>query len=265
MTVKEFAHLCGCNPQTLRYYDRVDLLKPASVDHWSGYRNYDEEQALAFVKIKNLQRAGFTIEEIKGLLSQEDATLYEAFTAKIAEAEENLRAIKAIQRSYRTEMNAMEKRIKEIRQTVHADLEAYDPKEEFGMDGAAYESLKQDVMRFFETIEKNASLDDYDFQEPEEQPDFFGDAGYQLVQERHGWTYAREFLAECLTLEDGVDYQFVFHVVEGKADDSAFANIALGLAILKNGKDPERKRSLGCTVSNSDDGKNHFWLFKRVK
>ncbi len=146
-------------PADTAHYDRVDLLKPASVNHWSGYRNYDEEQALAFVKIKNLQRAGFTIEEIKGLLSQEDATLYEAFTAKIAEAEENLRAIKAIQRSYRTEMNAMEKRIKEIRQTVHADLEAYDPKEEFGMDGAAYESLKQDVMRFFETIEKNASLE----------------------------------------------------------------------------------------------------------
>ncbi|MDD5980551.1 MAG: MerR family transcriptional regulator, partial [Clostridium sp.] len=68
MTIKEFARLCGCNPQTLRYYDRVELLKPVKVDEWSGYRFYDEEQALTFIKIKNLQIAGFTIDEIKGLL-----------------------------------------------------------------------------------------------------------------------------------------------------------------------------------------------------
>ena len=31
MTIKEFARLCGCNPQTLRYYDHVNLLKPVKV------------------------------------------------------------------------------------------------------------------------------------------------------------------------------------------------------------------------------------------
>ncbi|MBQ6797900.1 MAG: MerR family DNA-binding transcriptional regulator, partial [Oscillospiraceae bacterium] len=25
MTIKEFASLCGCNTQTLRYYDKIDL------------------------------------------------------------------------------------------------------------------------------------------------------------------------------------------------------------------------------------------------
>ena len=30
MTIKEFSRLCGCNPQTLRYYDHVDLLKPVT-------------------------------------------------------------------------------------------------------------------------------------------------------------------------------------------------------------------------------------------
>lgn len=44
MTIKEFALICGCNPQTLRYYDQIDLLKPVKVDRWSGYRFYDEEQ-----------------------------------------------------------------------------------------------------------------------------------------------------------------------------------------------------------------------------
>ena len=64
MTIKEFARLCNCNPQTLRYYDRMDLLKPVKVDPYSGYRYYNEEQAIQYVKIKNLQLAGFSIDEI---------------------------------------------------------------------------------------------------------------------------------------------------------------------------------------------------------
>lgn len=44
MTIKEFARLCGCNPQTLRYYDHVNLLKPVKVDKWSGYRFYKDNK-----------------------------------------------------------------------------------------------------------------------------------------------------------------------------------------------------------------------------
>ena len=102
MTIKDFARLCGCNPQTLRYYDHVGLLKPVQVDPWTGYRNYDEEQALAFVKIKNLQKAGFAIEEIKGLLERDNRAIWRAFEEKITEAETRLREIKEIQQSYQT-------------------------------------------------------------------------------------------------------------------------------------------------------------------
>ena len=55
MTIKEFSKLCDCNTQTLRYYDSIDLLKPARVDSFTGYRYYDEDQALDYIKIKNLQ------------------------------------------------------------------------------------------------------------------------------------------------------------------------------------------------------------------
>lgn len=34
MTIKEFAGLCGCTAQTLRYYDRIGLLKPERTDPW---------------------------------------------------------------------------------------------------------------------------------------------------------------------------------------------------------------------------------------
>ena len=115
MTIKEFARLCGCNPQTLRYYDHVNLLKPVKVDKWSGYRFYEEEQALAFVKIKNLQKAGFTIDEIKGLLDKDNLVIYQAFEEKIAEGEKRLQEIKDIQRSYQTEMNNIREKINEAR------------------------------------------------------------------------------------------------------------------------------------------------------
>ena len=84
MTIKEFASLCGCNAQTLRYYDKIDLLKPVKVDPWSGYRFYEKSQAVDFIKIKNLQAADFTIEEIKALLTLPDQQVYEAFDRKIA-------------------------------------------------------------------------------------------------------------------------------------------------------------------------------------
>ena len=90
MTIRQFAALCDCNPQTLRYYDHVDLLKPVQVDPWSGYRYYDEDQALTFVKIKILQAAGFSIEEIRELLDKDNLTIARAFDEKIAEQEAKL-------------------------------------------------------------------------------------------------------------------------------------------------------------------------------
>lgn len=100
MTIKEFAALCRCNAQTLRYYDKIDLLKPVRVDSWTGYRYYQKEQAIAFVKIKKLQSADFSIEEIKALLQQSDQEVYAAFDRKIAEQEHKLERIRGIQQSY---------------------------------------------------------------------------------------------------------------------------------------------------------------------
>ena len=111
MTIKDFAHLCGCNPKTLRYYDQIDLLKPVRVDKFSGYRYYDEKQALTFVKIKNLQSAGFSIEEIKCLIDKGNAEICRAFDEKIGEQEARLQKIKEIQKSYQAEMDKMKKKI----------------------------------------------------------------------------------------------------------------------------------------------------------
>ena len=90
ITIQGFAKLCGCNTQTLRYYDRIGLLAPAKVDEWTGYRYYEEQQAMRFIKIKNLQQADFSIEEIRPLLEVDDDQLMEAFEQKIEEQKQKL-------------------------------------------------------------------------------------------------------------------------------------------------------------------------------
>ena len=114
ITIQGFAKLCGCNTQTLRYYDRIGLLKPARVDEWTGYRYYEEEQALQFVKIKNLQQADFSIEEIKALLPGDDDLLAAAFEQKIEEQQQKLERIREIQRSYLKETMVMQKLVSTI-------------------------------------------------------------------------------------------------------------------------------------------------------
>lgn len=52
MTIKEFSRLCRLQSSDSSYYDHVDLLKPVKVDSWTGYRYYDEDQALQYVKTK---------------------------------------------------------------------------------------------------------------------------------------------------------------------------------------------------------------------
>ena len=107
ITIQGFARLCGCNAQTLRYYDRIGLLAPARVDEWTGYRYYEEEQAMLFVRIKNLQQADFSIEEIKSLLGRNDDYVLAAFERKVEEQEQKLAKIRKIQKSYLEETMEM--------------------------------------------------------------------------------------------------------------------------------------------------------------
>ncbi len=67
-TIGQLAKSVGVNIQTVRYYERLHLLGPASRAS-SGYRLYgpDEERRLRF--IKNAQALGFTLREIAELLN----------------------------------------------------------------------------------------------------------------------------------------------------------------------------------------------------
>ncbi len=67
-TIGRLAKAVGVNVQTVRYYERLNLLGPRARKP-SGYRLYgpDEERRLRF--IKNAQALGFTLHEIEELLA----------------------------------------------------------------------------------------------------------------------------------------------------------------------------------------------------
>ena len=264
MTIKEFANLCGCNPQTIRYYDRMNLLKPVKVDDWTGYRYYEEDQAVSFVKIKNLQTAGFSIDEIKELLDADDDTVYEAFSQKIKEQEERLQKTIELQKSYRSEITMMKAKIETLRARIKTSMEEYDPSLEFGIDYNLYDQMKGQVDDFFDNMIEKRDYDRLkyigeDEDDKEAEPDLKNDPAYEVVYEKHDWVAVKDFYNEFSDLK-AHEYQLLFELGSDKANRTGFANTILGMLILDN---KGRGKELGCKINSSKDGLNHFWLLKK--
>ncbi|MBO4290842.1 MAG: MerR family transcriptional regulator [Lachnospiraceae bacterium] len=273
MTIKEFSELCGCNPQTIRYYDRENLLKPVKVDEWSGYRFYEEKQALVFVKIKNLQKAGFSIEEIRTLLDKEDAEIYRAFERKIAETEKHLQEIRSIQKTYQTEMTNMRNVIENLQKKIKTSMETYSPTEEFGISEEEYREMMEEVERMFESALASGELSGYtvkDYpdehqkqqaqkQQEQEFREYLKNPMMERIYEKHEWKRVKDFLGEIPELENGGAYFFLFGLEPEKLKNEAFANTMLGILCRMN---HDKQMSLKCSVIRSEDEENHFWLLK---
>ncbi|MGI6510195.1 MAG: MerR family transcriptional regulator [Erysipelotrichaceae bacterium] len=258
MTIKEFAKICGCNSQTLRYYDAMGLLKPKTVDRYSGYRYYDEKQALEYVKIKNLQEAGFSLEEIKELLKKDDDSIYKAFEEKIKEQQDKLERIKSIQKSYCNELKEMENKLKELKKQVVDEMENYNPTEEFGISQDKYQNIVERVQEFFDDIIDSG--DDSRIITSEEKIDrefFLDNPKHIKLYEKHDWSNVKDFISEIPNLEEGKDYVLYIEVNKDKIS-SAFASTMVNLLL----KDNQNKGSIACTVEESTDSNNHFWLFE---
>jgi DNA-binding transcriptional MerR regulator len=64
LTIHEFATLCRTTVRTIRFYDKKGILKPASVDSFTGYRYYHPHQTREFFKIKLIQTFDVPLKEI---------------------------------------------------------------------------------------------------------------------------------------------------------------------------------------------------------
>ncbi len=66
-----FAQVCRVSVVTLRYYDEIGLLKPETVDRFTGYRYYTAEQIPRLNRIISYKELGMSLEEI-GLMLDDD-------------------------------------------------------------------------------------------------------------------------------------------------------------------------------------------------
>ncbi|MGB3905230.1 MAG: MerR family transcriptional regulator [Anaerolineae bacterium] len=69
--IGEFSKLSQVPVKTLRYYDEIDLLKPAKVDDFTGYRYYSAEQLFQLNRILALKDLGLSLAQIGELLDGE--------------------------------------------------------------------------------------------------------------------------------------------------------------------------------------------------
>ena len=72
MQIGEFARICDTKITVLRHYDKEGLLEPDYVDAFTGYRYYSDAQIPVFFRITALKKAGFSLAEIKNILSSCD-------------------------------------------------------------------------------------------------------------------------------------------------------------------------------------------------
>ncbi len=92
LRIGEFSRLSGLTADTLYHYEDRKILVPASVDSSTGYRAYEAAQLLTVNKIMALKDAGFSLEEIAGLLHADmcNTLLIEKLEEKARRLEDNL-------------------------------------------------------------------------------------------------------------------------------------------------------------------------------
>ena len=82
--------------KTLRHYEQKGLLAPDEVDKWTGYRYYSIDQMQKLQTIRDLQRLGFSLDEIKELYEDGSHTPdIQQMDEKIKETEKLLKQLKA--------------------------------------------------------------------------------------------------------------------------------------------------------------------------
>ena len=68
--ISEFSKISRVSVKTLRYYDRLGLLKPARTDGATGYRYYTADQLYRLHRILAYKDLGFTLEQIGEMLDE---------------------------------------------------------------------------------------------------------------------------------------------------------------------------------------------------
>lgn len=90
----QFAKLANVSERTIRYYDKIGLLKPSFVME-NGYRQYSDLDLLKLQKILSLKHLGFSIEEIFPMV-MDNTNLKESFELQIDLIEDKINHLQSL-------------------------------------------------------------------------------------------------------------------------------------------------------------------------
>jgi len=103
LTISQLARQAGIGVETVRYYERMGLISQP-VKPEQGYRIYPEQTLLRLMFISRAKQLGFSLNEIKELLSLEEAACRqtrEIANDKLTEVQQKIRDLQAL--AYRLE------------------------------------------------------------------------------------------------------------------------------------------------------------------
>ena len=72
LSIGRFARLAGLSVGALRHYDELDLLRPADIDRFTGYRRYRRDQLETARIIARLRDLELPLDEIRDVLAMDD-------------------------------------------------------------------------------------------------------------------------------------------------------------------------------------------------
>lgn len=90
----QFAKLANVSERTIRYYDKIGLLKPSFVME-NGYRQYSDLDLLKLQKVLSLKHLGFSIEEIFPMV-MDNTNLKESFELQIDLIEDKISHLQSL-------------------------------------------------------------------------------------------------------------------------------------------------------------------------
>lgn len=145
MKIGEFAKICGTKISVLRHYDKEKLLTPEHTDIFSGYRYYSSEQIITFHRISALKKAGFTLHEIKEIIScrLSDEEITEMFSKKEAELRLAIKNLKEAE-SIMSKLNIIFENDKaKLKFNEKDDVDILQKQMETEIKAAAYQRISQ--------------------------------------------------------------------------------------------------------------------------
>lgn len=273
--IKEFANLCQCSTQTLRYYDQLKLLSPAYVDDENNYRYYEKNQLYDYIKIKNLQLADFSIAEIKKLLKSSDEDIYDAFDQKINNLKDKLAKTLKIKETYHIENSAMEKFLQIITEKFKEAMNPELVMREYSLSEAQLNSYVEEWEEMFtNALLKADNLTGFagsglteeqiiqamdKFKTLNYQPDNnINVTDYTILREFHGWDYLHEIMTDLCTIKNDDNVLYYLEVIPDKLELAFTLPTILLQTVLR--QNPEKSLQLECQVQTSTDNLNHIYM-----